>query len=97
MMKYVKVLTLIGALAMPAVAAAAERTVTFNVSGMTCASCPYMVKKSMTAVGGVSRVEVSYEAKQATVTFDDAKTTADAIGAASTNAGFPARLAKQGN
>jgi mercuric ion binding protein len=45
----------------------------------------------MAAVPGVSTVAVSFEAKTATVTFDDAQTTPDAIAAASMNAGYPAR------
>lgn len=74
---------------------AGERTVTFAVDNMTCTSCPYIVKTSMAAVPGVARVAVSFEAKTATVTFDDEKTTADAIAAASVNAGYPARLTQQ--
>ncbi|MER8864100.1 cation transporter [Mesorhizobium sp. M0751] len=72
-------------------AVAAERAITFAVDNMTCASCPYIVKTSMAAVPGVTAVAVSFEAKTATVTFDDAKTTPDAIAAASMNAGYPAR------
>jgi mercuric ion binding protein len=81
--------------AIPA-AFAAERTVTFAVDNMTCASCPYIVKSSMTAVPGVAKVAVSFETKTATVTFDDGKTTAQAIAAASTNAGYPAHIRQPG-
>jgi mercuric ion binding protein len=84
---------LVGGMALAASAAsAAERIVTFGVDNMTCGSCPYIVKTSMTAVGGVHDVAISLEAKTVTVTFDDAKTTAELIGAASTNAGYPAHL-----
>ena len=75
---------------------AAERTLTFAVDNMTCASCPYIVKSSMTAVPGVAKVAVSFETKTATVTFDDGKTTAQAIAAASTTAGYPAHLRQPG-
>lgn len=88
---------LIGSVMASHVALAGERTVTFVVENMYCASCPYTVKKSMASVPGVTRVDVSFKAKTATVTFDDVKTTADAIGAASANAGYPARLSRQGN
>ena len=93
--------TLIMALAapgllLPAAADAAQRTVTLAVENMTCASCPYIVRQAMTAVPGVTHVEVSFEKKAATVTFDDARTTADAVAAASANVGFPARLADTG-
>lgn len=79
------------ALAMSTTAAVAgERTITFAVDNMTCAACPYIVKNSMAAVGGVANVNVSFKAKTATVTFDDARTNPDAIAAASLNAGYPA-------
>ena len=74
---------------------ATERTVTFAIDNMTCASCPYIVKTSMVAVPGVTKVAVSFEAKTATVTFDDGKTNPDAIAAASMNAGYPARPTQQ--
>jgi len=51
----------------------------------------------MAAVPGVSRVAVSFEAKTATVTFDDAKTNSNGIAAASMNAGYPAHLTRQGS
>ena len=76
---------------------AAERTVTFAVANMTCASCPFIVKQSMAAVSGVVGVDVSFEAKTATVSFDDTKTDQDAIAAASTNAGYPAKPVGQGS
>lgn len=81
---------LVVALASSGAVLAAERTVIFAVENMTCASCPFIVQQSMAAVKGVDRVRVSLEKKTATVTFDDAKTTPDAIAAASTKAGFPA-------
>jgi mercuric ion binding protein len=77
-------------------AIAGERTVTFAIDNMTCASCPYIVKKSMAAVRGVANVNVSFRAKTATVTFDEAQTTPEAIAAASSNAGYPAHP-KQGS
>ncbi|MDE2379860.1 cation transporter [Bradyrhizobium sp.] len=76
---------------------AGERTVTFAVDNMTCASCPYIVKSSMEGVPGVAKVAVSFRAKTATVTFDEAKTNAAMIAAASMNAGYPAHPVKQGN
>jgi mercuric ion binding protein len=85
------------ALASSVAAVAAERTVTFAVENMTCASCPFIVRQSMAAVRGVDRVRVSLEKRTATVTFDDAKTTPDAIAAASAKAGFPANPSRQGS
>jgi mercuric ion binding protein len=97
MMKYLSVLTLSVSMVTAPAAFAAERTVTFAVDNMTCASCPYIVKTSMTQVPGVENVVVSFETKTATVTFDDARTNPDAIAAASINAGYPAHLRQQGS
>jgi mercuric ion binding protein len=77
-------------LAVPAPASAAPRTVTLSVAGMTCAACPITIKKALLRVDGVQKVEVSYEKKEAVVTFDDAKTTAAALMEATKRAGFTA-------
>lgn len=69
---------------------AAEQTVTFAVDNMTCALCPITVKRAMEGVDGVRVVEIDFEARTATVVFDTAATSADAIAAASANAGYPA-------
>ena len=58
-----------------AAAQAAPQTVTLDVPGMTCAACPITVKKAISKVEGVNKVDVSYEKRQAVVTFDDAKAT----------------------
>jgi mercuric ion binding protein len=97
MKKTLSVLALIASVIPASTTLAAERTVTFAVDNMTCASCPYIVKTSMAAVPGVEKVTVSFQAKTATVTFDDAKTNADTIAAASMNAGYPAHLRQQGS
>lgn len=65
------------------------RTVTLSVEGMTCATCPITVKRALTKVPGVKKVEVSYERLEAVVTFDDALTTVRALIDATTNAGYP--------
>jgi mercuric ion binding protein len=95
--KYLSALALISSVMVAPAAWAGERTVTFAVDNMTCASCPYIVKSSMAAVPGVAKVVVSFEAKTATVTFDDAKTNLEAIAAASMNAGYPANPVRQGS
>ncbi|MEK0081893.1 cation transporter [Benzoatithermus flavus] len=82
---------------LPAAGDAAERTVTLAVENMDCAACPYIVHKVMAAVPGVSNVAVSFEHKAAVVTFDDTRTTVEAVAAASANAGFPARPAGAGS
>jgi mercuric ion binding protein len=80
------------AAALSAPAWAANKTVTLSVPGMTCAACPITVKKALTKVDGVQKAEVSYEKREAVVTFNDAKTNADALTKATTNAGYPATV-----
>ncbi|MFN7085806.1 MAG: mercury resistance system periplasmic binding protein MerP [Burkholderiales bacterium] len=71
---------------------AATRTVTLSVPGMTCAACPITVKKALTKVDGVQKVEVSYEKLEAAVTFDDARTSVEALTKATENAGYPSTM-----
>ena len=68
---------------------AATQTVTLNVPGMTCPTCPITIKKALNKVPGVSQVAVNYEKKQAVVTFDDAKTDTKTLVKATTDAGYP--------
>ena len=73
---------------------AAVQTVTLSVPTMNCPVCPITVKKALTNVAGVSKAEVNFDKRQATVTFDDAKTNIAALTQATTNAGYPSTLAK---
>lgn len=75
-------------------ARAGEQTVTLAVENMTCASCPYIVKKTLAAVSGVSKTEVSFEARTATVTFDDEKANIATLTKATTSAGYPSTVQK---
>ncbi len=53
---------LLSALALAAVVApvwAATQTVTLSVPGMTCSACPITVKKAISKVDGVSKVDVT--------------------------------------
>lgn len=71
---------------------AASRTVTLKVSGMSCVTCPITVKKALSRVDGVESVDVDFKQKQATVTFDDARTTPEALTQATAGAGFPSTV-----
>ena len=82
------------ALILAAPAWASPKTVTLNVSGMTCAACPITVKKALEKVAGVSKVEVRFEKKQVLVTFDDSRTTTDALVKTTTDAGYPSQPEK---
>jgi mercuric ion binding protein len=84
----------IAALVWVASAWASPKTVTLNVSGMTCPVCPITVKKALERVPGVSKVDVRFEKEQALVTFDDAKTNTDALVKATTDAGYPSQPEK---
>ncbi len=68
---------------------AGTQTVTLSVPGMTCATCPITVKKALTQVHGVIDVKVTYEPKEAVVTYDDNKTSLEALTDATRNAGYP--------
>jgi periplasmic mercuric ion binding protein len=88
------IVSAVAMLVLTAPAWASPKTVTLNVSGMTCEACPVTVRKALQKVPGVSKIEVQYEKKQVVVTFDDAKTNVDALVKATTNAGYPSQPEK---
>lgn len=73
---------------------AAPRTVALQVENVSCVTCAPIVKKVLSRASGVSQVAVVERGgtATATVTFDDEKTTADALAQAVSNAGFPAHV-----
>lgn len=71
---------------------AATETVTLAVPGMTCAACPITVRKALTKVDGVAKAEVSFDKREAIVTFDDAMTNAQALAKATADAGYPSDI-----
>lgn len=71
---------------------AANQTVTLSIPGMNCVTCPITVKKALTKVAGVSKIEISLPRREATVTFDQTKTNTAALTSATKNAGFPSTL-----
>jgi mercuric ion binding protein len=70
-------------------AMAADRTITLAVKNMDCAACPSIVKGSLEAVAGVTKVAVSFKDKTATVNYDDAKADVNQLTSATTKAGYP--------
>ncbi len=88
-MKSIAVRSALALASMASVGEAAERSVTLDVPGMYCEMCPVTVSKALKKVNGVERVKASYETKQAVVTFDDAKTSVEALQKATANAGYP--------
>ena len=90
MNKLVSLIALMGALSTPAWAA--TKTVTLAVPGMTCAACPITVKTALAKVAGVEKTDVSFEKREAVVTYDDAKTTVAALIKATADAGYPSTV-----
>ncbi len=94
-----KPLPLLGLSALAVVAGTAwagEQTATLAVEKMYCALCPLTVTKAIEQVEGVSAVRVSFDRKEAVVTFEDSITSLRDIAAASTNAGYPAHVKDPG-
>ena len=77
---------------------AGEQTVVLNVHHASCALCPPIVKSALERVTGVKTVTVSQPNEMADVaakvTFDDGVASVPTLIAATTNAGYPADLAK---
>jgi mercuric ion binding protein len=88
----------ISLLLLPAWALAGEpRTVALGVEHMSCAACPITVRKALSHVSGVSAATVDMKAHTATITFDPTRTTPDALARAVTDAGFPAKVLRNGS
>lgn len=75
-------------------ALAGERTVQLAVDNMTCAACPFIVERTLTAVPGVIAADVSFQERAARVIFDDSKTSVGVLTAATAANGYPSRLVK---
>ncbi|MCW8884252.1 MAG: mercury resistance system periplasmic binding protein MerP, partial [Motiliproteus sp.] len=73
-------------------AIAEMKTVSLKVENMTCAACPFIVKKSLLKVKGVTEASVDFGQKIASVTFDDEKSSIPQLTTATSNAGYPSAL-----
>ncbi len=94
-MKKLLILLLINTSVLIAVpASAASKSVTLSVPGMNCAVCPMTVKKALKKVRGVKSAAVDFDSKQAVVTFDDEKTSVEALTRATAAAGYPSAPAR---
>ena len=71
---------------------AEEQTVKLSVPGMSCVSCPYMVKQAISMVDGIKFVEATMTDRSATVTFEDTIATVKDIQQATANIGYPSTL-----
>lgn len=82
-------LALAAVAAAPQVSFAEQKTVVLSVPSMNCDACPITVRKALEKVLGVEKVKATLEPPEALVTFDDAKTSVEALQKATTNAGYP--------
>ena len=71
---------------------AGEQTIKLSVPGMSCASCPYIVKQAISSVDGIKTVEATMEDRSATVTFEDTLASVEVIQQATANVGYPATI-----
>lgn len=71
---------------------AALKTVTFDVPSMTCASCPFIVTKTLKSVPGVTEATADFDTKTATVVFDKDKTNISTLLDALKNRGYPSSV-----
>jgi mercuric ion binding protein len=91
-MKTLNVLSLIALLAAAPLALAKQQTVKLNVPTMDCATCPITIKASLVKVPGVSKVQVSYEKREAVIVYDDAQATVADLKKATEDVGYPSML-----
>ncbi|HVF64900.1 MAG TPA: heavy-metal-associated domain-containing protein [Casimicrobiaceae bacterium] len=63
-------------------------TVSFDVEGMTCGGCVASVKRVLEALPGVSNAEVTLQPPRASVDYDPARVTAEALRGAVQDAGY---------
>jgi len=60
----------------------------FGVTGMTCGGCERAVGRAVGQLPGVQSVTASHAEQAATITYDEAVVTPEAIAAAIRNAGY---------
>jgi copper ion binding protein len=60
----------------------------FSVKGMTCDNCVRHVQQALQSIAGVSSVTVSLANQQATLEYDPATATVEAMAAAVSEAGY---------
>jgi len=64
------------------------QTAIVKITGMTCGGCVSNVSKALKAISGVEDVEVSLAAGEATVQFDERRTSPDQLKSAVKGAGY---------
>lgn len=64
------------------------QSVLLNVSGMTCGGCTSKVTNALKAIPGVEDVKVSLSTGEATVQYDEGRTSPDQLKSAVISAGY---------
>lgn len=93
-MKKLSILLIALALAGPLLAA--TRTTAFEVNGWTCGSCAAATRIALKKLDGVIDVRTDAEKKEAVVTYDDSKVTADRMAQAIEKLGYKATTRSSG-
>ena len=70
------------------------QTEQIQVTGMTCGGCTSNVTRALKAIPGVSDVNVSLAAGEATVQYDERRTSPDQLKSAVKSAGYGVDVAK---
>jgi mercuric ion binding protein len=91
-MKTLNTLALIAMLGATPFALAKPQTVKLNVPTMDCATCPITIKAALVKVPGVSKVQVSYEKREAVIVYDDAQASVADLKKATEDVGYPSML-----
>jgi Cu+-exporting ATPase len=73
----------------------AERTVTLEIQGMTCAGCVGNVERALTRTSGVLEAAVNLATGSASVRFDDSQVDAESLAGVVSRAGYAARRAPE--
>lgn len=82
-------------LSVAVVATAADaQTVVLTISGMHCEGCASGIEAMVKRTEGVIKVDVSYEAREATVQYDPAKASPEKVIAAIEKMGYKAAVKK---
>ena len=64
------------------------KKISFSVKGMHCSSCELLIKDELTAITGISQVEVDHKTGKGTLTMEDGKITKELILEAIKKAGY---------
>jgi mercuric ion binding protein len=88
-MKTIRSIAAVVLIAGAVAAHAGERKVELTVPTMDCDTCPITIRVALMKVPGVKKALVSYERRNAVVTFDDKKATVAALTKATEDAGYP--------